>query len=240
MTIEAWHFVNDTLRDGRPVPPDGEPLEYDGDIKLCASGLHASRRIIDALKYAPGSTCCRVACDGKIIQGEDKLVCSKRTILWRVDAGDILHQFARQCALDVVHLWNPSQVVLEFLHGDQRKVEAASLKAKKKAEEAEATWEVASTEMWHEASEASEAAKEAAWSAVVAATVAAEAKWSAAESAWAATLEVAVEAAKEAAWSATWAASKTVTSKTTWYDSSGKQNQRLERLILDVRSKNNV
>lgn len=43
-TIRAWHFVADTLRDGRPVPPDGMWLRHEGRIKICASGLHASRR----------------------------------------------------------------------------------------------------------------------------------------------------------------------------------------------------
>ena len=129
MVIKAWHFVNDTLRDGQPVPPDGEPLEYDGTLELCASGLHASRRIIDALKYAPGSTCCRVECDGEIVEGEDKLVCNKRTILWRVDAEGALRQFAKQCALGMAHLWNPPQVVMEFLNGDNSKATEASAAA---------------------------------------------------------------------------------------------------------------
>ena len=38
----AYHFVNATLRDGRPVPPDGEWLEHDGAVVMCESGLHAS------------------------------------------------------------------------------------------------------------------------------------------------------------------------------------------------------
>jgi hypothetical protein len=58
--MKAWHFVSDTLRDGRPVPADGEVLVHEGPLKLCASGLHASKNILDALHYAPGSTICRV------------------------------------------------------------------------------------------------------------------------------------------------------------------------------------
>src|SRR5690606_38045619 len=49
VSILAYHFVNDTLRDGRPVPSDGEWLEHDGPIAICKSGLHASRRPWHAL-----------------------------------------------------------------------------------------------------------------------------------------------------------------------------------------------
>jgi hypothetical protein len=36
--MKAWHFVSDTLRDGRPVPADGEVLVHKGPLILCASG----------------------------------------------------------------------------------------------------------------------------------------------------------------------------------------------------------
>ena len=41
MSDHYWHFVGDTLRDGRPVPPDGEWLEHTGPIDWCRSGLYA-------------------------------------------------------------------------------------------------------------------------------------------------------------------------------------------------------
>jgi hypothetical protein len=53
-TVEAWHFVGDTLRDGRPVPVDGKLLRFDGVPILCESGLHAGRVPSDALRYALG------------------------------------------------------------------------------------------------------------------------------------------------------------------------------------------
>jgi hypothetical protein len=40
--MDAYHFVGDTLRDGRDIPGDGEVLVHEDVIKLCASGLHAS------------------------------------------------------------------------------------------------------------------------------------------------------------------------------------------------------
>ena len=49
-TINAWHFVGDCLRDGRPIPADGEWLIHKGPVEICASGrthhaqLHSEHR----------------------------------------------------------------------------------------------------------------------------------------------------------------------------------------------------
>ena len=59
--MKAWHWVGETLRDGRPVPKDGVKLVHPGKPKLCEYGLHASLRPWDALNYAPGGVLCLVA-----------------------------------------------------------------------------------------------------------------------------------------------------------------------------------
>lgn len=115
--MKAWHFVGKTLRDGRPVPEDGEVLRHDGPLVLCRSGLHASRRLIEALWWAPRSTACRVEVGGEIIEGEneDKLVCRERTILWRVDATEALERLGRHAALEVAPLWDAPREVTRYL-----------------------------------------------------------------------------------------------------------------------------
>jgi len=113
--IRAWHFVGRTLRDGSSIPPDGVTLRCEGELRMCVFGLHASRDPFDALHYAPGTTLCLVECGGKIIEGTDKLVCSERTIIARMDVSELLRYYARMQALSVVHLWEPSDVVLDFL-----------------------------------------------------------------------------------------------------------------------------
>ncbi len=139
---KAWHFVGDTLRDGRPIPKDGEKLVHDGELVMCESGLHASERIIDALQYAPGSTICRVEVGGEILKSDDKLVATERTILWRVDGENLLRKFARLCALDVVHLWDAPDVVLEYLNtGNEKLRDAARAAAWAAARDAE--WDAA-------------------------------------------------------------------------------------------------
>lgn len=102
-SILAWHFLSDAglMRDGRK-PRKVET--HKGPLVLCESGLHASRGILDALYYAPGAVLCRVRCSGKIAQDSDKLVCTRREILWRMDVRDTLREFARLCALRAVRI----------------------------------------------------------------------------------------------------------------------------------------
>jgi hypothetical protein len=194
--MKAWHFVSDTLRDGRPVPADGEVLVHEGQLKLCASGLHASKNILDALHYAPGSTICRVEVCGEIIHGNDKLVASERTILWRVSDERILRKFARMCALDVMHLWDAPDIVVQYLKNGDESIRGAARDA---ADAADAAGSAAGAA-------ARDAARDAAWAAAWDATR--DAAWAAArdaarDAAWADAADAAGSAAGAAAWDAT-------------------------------------
>ena len=125
-TVRAWHFVGDTLRDGSPIPADGVWLGYKGDLRMCQTGLHASRHPFDALQYAPGNTLCLVECGGEIVEDADKLVCSRRRIIARMDATELLRFFARMQAISVVHLLDAPDVVLDYLMtGDESSRAAA-------------------------------------------------------------------------------------------------------------------
>lgn len=120
MTELAWHFHNGKLRDGRGVPAVGETLVHEGPVVICESGLHASKELLDALKYAPGNILTRVQVNDIVYQYADKLVCRERTILWSIDATEILREFTRKCALDVIHLWDAPEVVKKYLEtGDE-------------------------------------------------------------------------------------------------------------------------
>lgn len=105
--IRAYHFVGGNLRDGRPVPLDGEWLIHDGPVVMCESGLHASRHPFDALQYAPGDVLCLVECDDIVEEGSDKFVCRLRRIIARFDASRMLREFAADCAEKVLHLAMP-------------------------------------------------------------------------------------------------------------------------------------
>src|SRR5574343_1759928 len=179
LAIRAYHFVGDKLRDGRPVPPDGEWLVHDGPVRMCESGLHASRHPLDALQYAPGATLCLVDCEDIVAEEYDKLVCRRRRIVARFDATDMLRLFARQCALDVIHLWDAPQVVRDYLTtGDESLRDGTR----------DAAWAAARA-----------AARDAAWEA---------ARDAARAAAWDAARDAAWEAARNAAWEAAWDAAR--------------------------------
>jgi len=151
--MKAWHFTSNRLRDGRSIPPIGEKLMHDAPLVMCESGLHGSKKVLDALRYAPGSHCHRVELSGEIIHDDDKSVAMERTRLWTVDCTQILPRFARLCALDVIHLWDAPKIVVRYLKtGDESLRDAAR----------DAAW---SAEWSAARSAASSAASSAEWSA---------------------------------------------------------------------------
>jgi hypothetical protein len=126
MTVLAWHFVGDTLRDDRPIPADGEWLEHEGPMILCESGLHASVDPFDALQFAPGGVLCRVECDGDMQHGSDKLIARRRRIVMRKDVTDLLRLFARRQALSVGHLWDMPAIVQQYLKTGAEELRSAA------------------------------------------------------------------------------------------------------------------
>jgi hypothetical protein len=189
--MRAYHFVGKTLRDGRPVPKDGELLRVEPPIILCKRGLHAALDPFDALQYAPGGTLCLVEVGGQIIQGVDKLVATERTIIKRIDATGLLRQFAREQAASVLHLWDAPAVVVHYLLTGEEEYRAAALGAARLAALGAARL-AARLAAWA----AARAAQESAW---VAAWAAREAREAAREAREARETREAREAAQEAA-----------------------------------------
>ena len=140
--IKAWHFTAYKLRDGRPLPADREVLHHDGPLVMCESGLHWSRMPLAALQYAPGPILCRVEVWGDIIEDSDKGISRNRVILWRLDATDLLRKFARRCALDVAHLWDAPEIVLNYLRTGDESIRAAAWAAARDSAWA-AAWDAA-------------------------------------------------------------------------------------------------
>lgn len=128
--IEAWHFTDGLrLRDGNTLAA-GYIYSVKGPLVMCGWGLHQSVRALDALTYAPGSHISRVVAWGDIQEGDDKFVARHREVLWHADAEAILWEFARLCALDVIHLWDAPDVVVRYLKtGDESLRDAAEAAA---------------------------------------------------------------------------------------------------------------
>jgi hypothetical protein len=132
--MKSWHFVNSKLRNGDSVPPDGKWLKYNGPLVMCESGLHGSLEPFDALQYAPGNTLCYVEVRGEMLEQSDKLCCRERKIIARFDAAEMLRYFARMQALSVIHLWEPPDVVLNYLMTGEENIRTAA---------GDATWDAA-------------------------------------------------------------------------------------------------
>ena len=115
--ILGWWFGPDHLPngDGRKVVV-GVRLRVPPPVRLCDRGLHGSRHVLDATKYAECSTLWRTRHSGTVVRGDDQLVSSVRVHLGRIDdAQPIIRAFMRRVALDVTKFWSPPPVVREYL-----------------------------------------------------------------------------------------------------------------------------
>jgi hypothetical protein len=136
---------------------------------MCESGLHASRKALHALNYAPGTIAHRVECDDIVAEDDTKLVCRRRRIVGTVDADGteaILRSFARHCALSVIDKWDAPDIVRRYLvTGDESIRDAAGAAAGAARSAAGAAGDAARSATWAARSAAGDAAGAAAWAA---------------------------------------------------------------------------
>ena len=104
--VAGWHWLNaegtvaryeDSPLSGRKVRA-GQVLRHRGGVEVCRRGLHASRRALDALHYAPGPVVCRVASWGEVSREDDKLASGFRRCVWKRDATRVLWGYAADVA----------------------------------------------------------------------------------------------------------------------------------------------
>ncbi len=173
-TVKGWWFSEGyklPYGDGRIIKL-GKTHKIKGEIIPCENGLHASKRIIDALDYAPGSIIWNVELSGRVIKRKDKLCASSRKYLaGGVDCSEVLRKFARVCALEVVDKWDAPQVVIDYLKTGDESIRPAA-------------WSAARFATWSAARYAAEStARFATWSAAFSAAESTSAAWAAARSA---------------------------------------------------------
>lgn len=97
---QYWHFALDSRRtryDDKPIVI-GQTMKVSPPIEMCERGLHASKRAIDALQYAPGAYVCLVTLGGEVIHGNDKSVATERTVIAAADATELLFRFSMDVA----------------------------------------------------------------------------------------------------------------------------------------------
>lgn len=94
--VLGWHFLRPDRRlgygDNRLVVA-GHTLRVAERPRLFERGLHGSRQLIDAIRYAPSSVVCRVSIGGALDRAEDKVSGQYREVLWVADIGDALWEW---------------------------------------------------------------------------------------------------------------------------------------------------
>jgi len=135
--MKAWYFSTEEKKlrydDNRDIKIGGTH-EIQGEPILCKHGLHGSVNILDALGYAPGPIVYRVELSGKMDIGIDKISAQKRTYLeGGVDISDVLREFTRWCALQVINLWDAPDVVREYLETGKEELRDAARAATRAA-----------------------------------------------------------------------------------------------------------
>ena len=189
--LRAWHFTAATsLANGdKRAIKLGETLSVEGKIVPCVHGLHASVSAYDALTYAPGPILWRVELSGTVVpHGDpvDKYAASQRTaIAGGIDVSPALREYARWCALQVIHLWDAPAVVREYLETGYESLRVAARDAA-----GAAAMDAAAMDAWN------------VWAAATAVRDAWDDAWAAARSAQAASAAAAWTAASAAAWTA--------------------------------------
>ena len=110
-SINVWHFADKTLRDGTALPKRGDKLPRIAKPVPCERGYHGSERLIDALRYAPGSSLAVRLLSGTIeSHGDpvDKHCASDCTMeTGYIDVQPVLIEFARFAALKAIREYAP-------------------------------------------------------------------------------------------------------------------------------------
>ena len=232
--MKAWYFSNGDRRlrngDGREIRI-GETHAVSGDIELCSHGLHASKKLIDAIYYAPGNIVYRVEMWGKVEEGGDKVVAQKRTYLsGGIDVSETLRKFARMCALDVIDMWEAPDIVIRYLKTGDKSIRDAAYGATLAAAPGDARDAAMAAALDAAPSAALAAALDAtsaaAWSSARAAARAVACD-STCDSAWAAARSSARAVARASARNDTWDAASTAAQD----EARRKQNGRLTAMI---------
>ncbi len=218
--VLGWHWLhnNGCLRYAPYSKVEvGQTLTAKGPLKLCENGMHASRRALDALQYAPGPIICRVELSGELLEGIDILCARRRKVLAMSDATRVLHEFACWCVEQA--LLRERELGRE---PDRRSWDAIEVKRKwMNGEATDEELEMARIAAYDAERETSYAARAVARFAALAAALAA-----ARAAAWV--------AARDTVWNAVWAAAGAAALTATCAAARTAQNAKLEEMLNDL------
>jgi hypothetical protein len=195
----------------------------DSPIAICNSGLHGSRKVIDALFYSPGSYLCLVDMWGGVQDQNDKLVARHRHVIAAADVSSELRLWACWC---VRRVWN-----LLTDERSRRAVEVAEAYAcgEASSEDLIAAWDAAGAAVGAAARDAS---MEATTAAMAAAAVVARPPNVAARTAADRAAAAVARDAKDAKWNVAWNVRAARAYDAVWNAASEAQSNELERRML--------
>ena len=108
--MRYFYFSKDDKKlcyDDNRVIKAGITHKVGGEHGLCGHGLHASKNIIDALRYAPGNHLWIVELSGEVVHCRDKSYATERKYICGANIEKILNKFAREQALVNIKLIKP-------------------------------------------------------------------------------------------------------------------------------------
>ena len=167
--IKAWHFVSEDRMlayDLMKVEAGYIYGEPEGEVIICKRGMHASRRVSDALSFAPGAQLCRVACWGDVAEDADKLVSRYREVIAIKDVSAELRLWGCWCIRNTPigggkTVWdlltdersrNAVEVAELFARNEVTRKELAAARAAAWAAARDAAWDAAWAAAWAAAS----------------------------------------------------------------------------------------
>jgi hypothetical protein len=179
-------------------------VHHEGKLEMCGSGLHASKKVIDAMGYTNLEELALVEVKGKHLSQDDKQCWEymriKKLYRWTKKDSVSLSIYAAELVLDIYEKEYPDdkrprnaiEAAKKVLKNDNEENREAAWAAARTA--ASAAWAAAEAAAWAAASAAEASAEAAAWAAAEAAA------WAAARAAARAAASAAEASAEAAAW----------------------------------------
>lgn len=229
-----YHFVgaNKRLRFDMDVEVSvGKTLRFEGEPILGERGFHASKRALDALRYAPSDAewICGVRLSGTVIHGAGKSVATECTVVWMLNVRKLLVEFA---------LWNVEQAFQAIrkvgIEPDERSIEAVCMVRLWLVDKASKEELLAAARSARAAADAAYADADDAYSADAAYADAAYAAARAADAAARAAYAVYADAADAAYADAARVIDVVAAYGSTYYAARAAQNGQLEKMIADA------
>lgn len=147
----GYHFVGETLSDGRPIPPDGEWIINGEAVQIDNRNVYSRLPSELLSSCSPGPTICLIEIDG-----------TRLRIIKRIDATQLLSRFGADLALSVRNFWKMPSIVKQYLNTLDESIRLEARDAATKV--ADAAYRTAHGDVEHAAAKAAQAAaRDASW-----------------------------------------------------------------------------